>query len=94
MRLPVSNRIVVRILVALALFGAISSFAGAVIAIGANGGGVPVEYLANSPFSSYAVPGLILGVIVGGTQLAAATALLARQRAARLGRHYYQHVGS
>ena len=84
MHLPVSNRTVVRILVVLFLFGAVSSLAGAVLAIGANGGGVPVEYLTNSPFSSYVVPGLILGVVVGGTQLAAAIALLARRRTALL----------
>lgn len=66
------------------LFGAVSSLAGAVLAIGANGGGVPVAYLTNSPFSSYVVPGLILGVVVGGTQLAAAIALLARRRTALL----------
>ena len=82
MHLPVSNRIVVRLLVVLVLFGALSSLAGAVLAIAANGGGVPVEYLTNSPFSSYVVPGLILGVVVGGTQLAAAIALLVRRRAA------------
>jgi hypothetical protein len=84
MHLPFSNRIAVRILIVLVLFGAVSSLAGAVLAIAANGGGVPVEYLTNSPFSSYFAPGLILGVVVGGTQLAAATALLARRRAALL----------
>ena len=52
MHLPVSNRSVVRILVGLAFFGALSSLAGAVLAIAANGGGVPVEYLTNSPFAA------------------------------------------
>jgi hypothetical protein len=84
MSLPVPSRIVTRLLVALALFGALSALAGAVLAVAANGAGVPLEYLANSPFHSYAVPGLILGVVVGGTQLAAATALLRRQRIALL----------
>jgi hypothetical protein len=37
-----------------------------------------LEYLANSPLPSYAVPGVILGVLVGGTQLAAAIALLTK----------------
>lgn len=41
----------------------------------ANGAGVPLEYLANSPFESYLVPGVVLGVVVGGTQLRAALAL-------------------
>jgi hypothetical protein len=81
---PISSRTVVRILIALLVFGALSSLAGAILAIAANGGGVPIEYLTNSPFSSYMVPGLILGVVVGGTQLAGATALLARRRSAPL----------
>jgi hypothetical protein len=82
MDLPVSNRIVVRTLTVLAVFGALSALVGAVLAIAANGAGVPLEYLANSPFSSYFVPGLILGVVVGGSQLAAAIALLAKRRSA------------
>jgi len=82
--LPIASRIVVRVLIALLVFGALSSLAGSILAIAANGGGVPIEYLANSPFSSYVVPGLILGVVVGGTQLAGAAALLARRRSALL----------
>ena len=81
---PIPCRIVTRLLAALTLFGALSALAGAVLAIAANGAGVPLEYLANSPFPSYAVPGFILGVVVGGTQLAAAIALLRRQRIALL----------
>jgi hypothetical protein len=81
---PIPYRIVTRLLAALTLFGALSALAGAVLAIAANGAGVPLQYLANSPFPSYAVPGFILGVVVGGTQLAAAIALLRRQRIALL----------
>jgi hypothetical protein len=84
MNLPVSNHIVVRTLTVLAIFGALSALVGAVLAIAANGAGVPLEYLANSPFPSYFVPGLILGVVVGGTQLAAAIALLAKRDTALL----------
>ncbi len=79
MNLPVPNRIVSGVLIALLLFGAVSSFGGAVLAIAFDGAGVPKEWLANSPFTSYLVPGLILGVIVGGTQLVAAIALLTRR---------------
>ena len=61
-------------------FGVLSAIAGAVLAIVAHGAGVPIAYLANSPFSSYLVPGLILGLIVGGTQLAAAVALWTKRR--------------
>jgi hypothetical protein len=81
---PIPYHIVARLLVALALFGALSAFVGAVLAVAANGAGVPLKYLANSPFPSYAVPGFILGVVVGGTQFAAAIALLRRQRIALL----------
>jgi hypothetical protein len=84
MSLPVPPGIVTRLLVAFTLFGALSALTGAVLAVAANGAGVPLEYLANSPFPSYAVPGLILGAVVGGTQLAAAIALLRRQRLALL----------
>ena len=82
MLLPVSSRIAARVLCALAVFGALSALAGAVLGVALNGAGVPIEYLADSPFSSYAVPGIILGVVVGGTQLAAAIALLTKRRMA------------
>jgi hypothetical protein len=84
MNLPVSNRIVVWTLTVLVAFGALSALIGAVLAIAANGAGVPLEYLKNSPFSSYFAPGLILGVVVGGTQLVAAIALLAKRGIALL----------
>jgi hypothetical protein len=84
MPLPLSNRTVLGDLVALALFGALSAFVGAALGVAANGAGVPLEYLAHSPFSSYVVPGLVLGVVVGGTQLAAAVTLHKRRRSALL----------
>lgn len=79
MPLPIPNRLLVRALITLLGLGAVSALVGAIIAIAANGGGVPLEYLADSPFTSYLVPGLVLGVIVGGTQLAGALALIARR---------------
>jgi hypothetical protein len=84
MSLPIPNRIMSRVLVALTLFGALSAFVGAVLAVGANGAGVPLKYLANSPFLSYVVPGFILGVVVGGTQFSAAIAILRRKHIALL----------
>jgi hypothetical protein len=66
------------VLIALLLFGSVSSCAGAVMGIAFNGAGIPLEYLEGSPFDSYLIPGLILGVVVGGTQLAAAGCLLIR----------------
>ena len=67
-----------RLLLGTLLFCAVSSFGGAWLGIVANGGGVSFRYLQGSPFSSYLVPGLILGVVVGGTQLAAAVGLWRR----------------
>ncbi|SEM68165.1 hypothetical protein E3O25_15075 [Cryobacterium sp. TMT1-3] len=77
-----SLKLVFRVLVGLLVFGAVSACAGAVLGIAANGAGVPLSYLAGTPFSSYVVPGLILGIVVGGTQLASAVALLAHWRVA------------
>ena len=52
MNLPVPNRIVSGVLIELLLFGAVSSFGGAVLAIAFDGAGVPKEWLANSSFTS------------------------------------------
>lgn len=49
-----------------------------------NGMGIPLEYLRLTPFTSYVVPGLILGVVVGGSALAAALLLVLRHRWAYL----------
>lgn len=67
-------------LVVLLFFGGLSALVGARMAIVADGAGVPLEYLANSPFSSFLIPGLILGLVVGGTQLAAAMTVLMKHR--------------
>ena len=72
------SRYAVRALIALALFGVVSAAWGAVLAVGQQGGGVPLSYLAGTPFHSFLLPGLILGGVVGGTQLAAAIALWRR----------------
>jgi hypothetical protein len=74
----------VQTLIVLLGFGALSAFGGSVLAVGFNGAGVPLEYLAASPFTSYIVPGLVLGLVVGGTQLAAAIALRTCRGAALL----------
>jgi len=44
---------------------------------------VPREWLEGSPFDDYFIPGLILFVAVGGSLLAAATAVFAGPRRAR-----------
>jgi hypothetical protein len=80
MALPLPRRIVSGVLVALLFFGAVSSFGGAVLAIIFNGAGAPLDQLAGTWFSSVLVLGLILGIVLGGTQLAAAIAWLKRRR--------------
>lgn len=64
-------------LIALQVVGSVSAAAGAV---GLLGGRIafPTEWLSGSPFTSYTIPGLILGVVVGGSQLAGLIALLRR----------------
>ncbi len=84
MSLPLSDKKVSTVLVVLLMFGAVSAFCGAVLGIVFNGAGVPLEHLAGTPFSSFVVPGLILGVVVGGTQLAAGVAVLQRSQWAAL----------
>lgn len=56
-------------------------------AVGLVGGGIqfPLTWLRGTPFSDYTGPGLVLGVVVGGSALAAGvTTLLARREAGGL----------
>ncbi|MCU1568192.1 MAG: hypothetical protein JWQ56_3129 [Pseudarthrobacter sp.] len=83
--LPLSSKNFSGVLVALLIFNAVSSLGGAVLAIVFNGAGVPLEVLAGTWFeASFVVPGLILGVILGGTHAVAAVALITRRRWALL----------
>lgn len=84
MTAPVSARLVSRVLIVLLFFGLISALLGAVLAFNATSIGVPLEFLAKTPFASFVVPGLILGIVVGGSQLTAAIALLTRRASALL----------
>ena len=70
-----------RALIALQGVMALNAFGGAWYAI-AGAPNVPTEWLAGTPFDDYVVPGVILGVAVGGSQLAAAVALRVRHRRA------------
>ena len=56
---------------ALLAFGALNAFAGGYYGL-AGAEGVPREWLAGSPFSDYAVPSLVLFVVVGGALALAA----------------------
>ncbi|MCS5498546.1 hypothetical protein NY547_14935 [Cnuibacter physcomitrellae] len=78
----ISSRPLRIVLIALLVFGTASALLGAVMGVLFDGAGVPVEYLTGSPFTSYLVPGLILGVVVGGSQAIAALALIRRARSA------------
>jgi phosphoglycerol transferase MdoB-like AlkP superfamily enzyme len=78
MKFTFSASLVRGILIGLLIFGVLSALAGTIMLSAANGGGIPLAYLEGTPFSSYLVPGLVLGVIVGGTQLAGLIGLLRR----------------
>lgn len=63
------------------LFAGLAAVAGGV---GLVGGGIrfPSDWLSGTPFSGYTAPGLILGIVVGGSALvAAAISLLANREA-------------
>lgn len=68
---------------ALLTFGAINAFAGGYYGL-SGAKGVPLEWLAGSPFSDYFIPSLILFVIVGGVFSFAAIAVFRRSRLARI----------
>jgi hypothetical protein len=63
-------------------FGALNAVAGGCYGL-SGAKGVPTEWLAGSPFRDYFIPSLILLVIVGGSFLVAAVAVLAGLRIAR-----------
>jgi hypothetical protein len=67
-----------RVLLGLLAFGAVSSIGGAV-GVAGNGVGFPPDLLQGSVFDSFLIPGLILGIVVGGTQLAGAVGLLLKR---------------
>jgi hypothetical protein len=68
---------------ALLTFGAINAVAGGYFGL-SGAPGVPVEWLAGSPFKDYFIPSLILIVVVGGAFSFAAVAVFARSRLARV----------
>lgn len=80
--MPIDPRHAVRALIGLTGFGVLSAGIGTVMAVSMHGGGVPAGYLEGTPFRSFVLPGLILGGIVGGTQLISAIALSRRRPSA------------
>jgi hypothetical protein len=67
----------------LLLFAALNAFAGGYYAL-AGAKDIPRDWLVDSPFRDYFVPGLILFGVVGGSLLAAAVAVLGRKPFAAL----------
>jgi hypothetical protein len=63
-------------------FGALNAFGGGYYGL-SGAEGVPTEWLAGSSFSDYTVPSLILLVVVGGSFLFAAIAVVTGSRMAR-----------
>lgn len=68
-------------LVALAGVQAASAISGGVGLMATAGLGMPSSFLATGPFSNFIGPGVILLVVVGGTQVIAMGLLLARREA-------------
>lgn len=67
-------------LIGLALFNAVSAIGGGIGIIATNGLGMPLTWLAHTPFADYAVPGYILIIVVGGSAVVAAVLLFTRQQ--------------
>ena len=82
-RWPVLRRIADRTLVAVTTFSALSAVGGGLGLIVTDGLGMPHSFLDGGPFSSYLWPGIILLLVVGGTQVLS-LALLLRQAPTRL----------
>lgn len=60
------------------VLGGVMLVAGSVVDLGATPIAIPDSYLADSPFASTLVPGLVLAIVVGGTH-AVAFAMVARR---------------
>jgi hypothetical protein len=81
--MPTITKTIRIVLIVLTIFLALSAFAGGIQLIeGAYA--PPANLLAGSPFDSYVIPGLALGLIVGGSALFAAVFLIRKSRFALL----------
>lgn len=65
-------------------FNALSAIAGSLGVLFGAGLGMPTSMLAGGPFTSFVIPGVVLLVVVGGTQSWAAALLVARRESALL----------
>lgn len=71
-------------LLVVTVFSALSSIVSGIALLATGGLGMPVTFLETSPFASFTVPGLILVIVVGGSQALATGLLLARRESALL----------
>ena len=67
-----------RSLVAIDAFAAVSALAGGVMVLTAWPSTFPIAWLEGTPFDSYVIPGLLLGVVVGGSALVSLVATVRR----------------
>lgn len=70
-------------LVGISLFNAVSALGGG-ISLVTGTLPVPTALLRNTPFDSFVIPGLFLGVVIGGSALVGAIALLVHATKSRL----------
>jgi hypothetical protein len=73
-----------RTLIALSTFQALSAVGGGIGMVAADGLSMPKALLLDTPFSTYTLPGVILALVVGGTQALAVWLLLNRRASAML----------
>ncbi len=72
-------------LVVVTIFCAVSAVGGGIGVVATDGLGMPRSMLQGGPFPDFVLPGVILTVVVGGTQSLAAALLLARRGSALVG---------
>lgn len=66
------------------VFSALSAVGGGIAVLATAGLGMPQSMLANGPFDSFLWPGIVLLLVVGGTQTVSAVLLLLRRESALL----------
>ncbi|MES2170326.1 MAG: hypothetical protein V4479_06330 [Actinomycetota bacterium] len=71
-------------LVVVTVFNALSALAGGIAILATGGLGMPLSMLEGGPFTSFTGPGLILLIVIGGTQVLSAVLLLLRKQSALL----------
>jgi hypothetical protein len=71
-------------LVVVSVFNALSAIGGGIAILATDGAGMPDSFLEQGPFTSFVVPGLILLLVVGGTQTLSAVLLILRKESSLL----------